>query len=78
MSKQDELLFWCKLQNAPFSSVDVATWGLNYFYMRARRTIQEFASDPNNPVRRIPDAECALRGLTKKGRARLAFYEISS
>lgn len=78
MSKKDELLAWCKFRIYPFSSVDVNNWGSDNYYLRARRTIQEFAIDPSIPVVRIPDMEAKLRGLTKNGRARLAFYEMSS
>ena len=77
MTKQDELLAWIKLFNRPFSSVEVNNYGSQNYFLRARRTIQEFALDPNIPVVRIPDMEAKLRGLTKNGRARLAYYEIA-
>jgi len=76
MTKKDELLFWCKSMTNPFSSVHVINWGVNNYYSRARRTIQEFALDPAIPIKRIPDGEAILRGLVKSGRAKLAFYEV--
>ena len=78
MTKKDELLAWCKSRGEPFSSVDVNNFGSESYYLRARRTIQDFAADPFIPVIRIPDMEARLRGLTKEGKARLAFYEISA
>jgi len=75
MSKKSDLLFWVKRFYRPYSSVEVNDYGSDNFYLRARRTVQDFAVDPKIPVRRIPDDEALLRGLTKKGCAKLAFYE---
>ena len=76
MSKKDELLYFCKSLLRPFSSVEVNDWGCKNFYLRSKRTVQEFAADLKVPIRRIPKEECIMRGLIKKGMAPLAFYEV--
>jgi len=59
-----------------FSSKDAVVVGLEIFYIRARRTVQEWVQEGR--LRRIPDFEARDRGLVKDGNAKLAWYEFNS
>ena len=76
MTKGKRLLNFIKSTAWPLSSVDIISWGLREYYLRALRTTRELAADPNIPVRRIPNSEAVLRGLVKKGNRTVAFYEV--
>lgn len=73
MTKENELLNWCK-EKRLFSYVDVLNWKPGNYYLRADRTIRDFVKE--GLLRRIPDAEAVLRGLRRSGRAALAWFEI--
>ena len=74
MSKKETLLQWCRYMNV-FSKVDIENWAIKNYYISAERRVREFAENPDIPIRRIPDIEATLRGLRKKGQAKVAWYE---
>lgn len=74
LSKEDELLSWCKSKKL-FNYVDVQNWNKEpHYYLRAERTIRDFVSE--GLLRRIPCEEAVLRGLVRKGNAPLAWFEV--
>lgn len=73
ITKEQELLEWCR-EKKLFSYVDVISWKESGYYIRAERTIRDFVSQ--GYLRRLPHQESILRGLIKKGRAALAWFEI--
>jgi hypothetical protein len=75
LTKQDALIHWAKHVQI-FNTVHVRQWGLDNFYIRADRTMREFAEQ--GMVRRLPDEEAILRGFRKKGQAPIALYEFVS
>lgn len=75
MSQTKEDLLWFRLLGKPhFSSVEVRRLGLDIAYARADRTVRAWAE--RGRLRRIPQDEAILRGLTDGGGASIAFYEI--
>jgi hypothetical protein len=74
VNKENELMEILKDKRV-FSSKDAVVAGLEIFYIRARRTVQEWAH--NGIIRRIPDFEAKERGLVKPGNANLAWYEFN-
>ena len=72
ITKQDALLGWMK-QNVYFSSVQLTQYGLDNYYLRAPRTARALAEQ--GIIRRIPDDEAMFRGLNKRGKKHIAWYE---
>lgn len=72
LSKEFKLLQWCRFKKI-FNYVDIRNYSLENFYLRADRTIRDFVNE--GKLKRISDEEAILRGLIKKGNARLAWFE---
>jgi len=71
LSKEDQLLRWCK-QNRIFSKAEVISFGAKNYYLRAERTIRDFVLQ--SIVRKIGKEECKRRNL----KGNMAWYEVVS
>jgi len=72
VSKKDQLYSWCRIKGV-FSSVDVHQWGLDNFYICAKRRVHEFVQR-GLKIRRLNDQEIKSMRLTKSGRSKIAWY----
>ena len=72
ITKEQGLKAWMKLRGY-FSSVDLARYALDNYYLRAGRTARNLAEQ--GIIRRIPDDEAMFRGLAKSGNKRIAWWE---
>ncbi len=75
-TKLDCLKDWCWSKKI-FSTNDVKRWGMENYYSSSDVRCRELARGVNPFLRSIPDDEAILRGLTKKGNAKVRFYEIA-
>ena len=69
LSKQKQLLRWCK-QKRIFSKADVIAYGTKNYYLRADRTIRDFVQQ--GIVRKLCKDECMQRNL----KGNMAWYEF--
>lgn len=76
-TKEQQLWRRLAMFRGPFSSHDVIRIGQNIYYQRADRTCRQWASASVGILRRISTSECVLKGLHKKGKANLAWWEIA-
>jgi hypothetical protein len=70
-SKSELLAEWMKKRQI-FSSVDLAHYSLENYYLRAPRTARDFCRE--GKIRRLTDWEKVTRGLVIKGRKNIAWY----
>ena len=75
-SKKEQLVRWMRVRHY-FSTADVVRWGVDNFYLRAKRTVRDIATevDINNPprVRKLSKDECLFRGF----KGRMGWYEYT-
>lgn len=69
LSKEKQLLKWCK-QKKTFSKAEVIAFGTKNYYLRADRTIRDFVRQ--GIVRKLAKDECIQRNLKGK----MAWYEF--
>ncbi|MBI4335212.1 MAG: hypothetical protein HY589_00990 [Candidatus Omnitrophica bacterium] len=69
LSKEKQLLRWCK-QKKTFSKAEVIAFGTKNYYLRADRTIRDFVRQ--GIMRKIGKDECIQRNLKGK----MAWYEF--
>lgn len=74
MTKQDQLLDWVKGRGI-VSAVDVRIWALENAYIRADRTMRDFA-ELGQKVRRLSDEEIDSMDLRKPGATRIAWWSV--
>lgn len=69
LSKEKQLLRWCK-QKKVFSKAEVIAYGTKNYYLRADRTIRDFVQ--RDIVRKLDKNECIQRNL----KGNMAWYEF--
>jgi len=69
LSKEKQLLRWCK-QKKVFSKAEVIAYGTKNYYLRADRTIRDFVQQ--GIVRKLDKNECIQRNL----KGNMAWYEF--
>ena len=67
-TKEHKLERYCRSKGF-FSKADLMRYGLDYFYLRAWRTVCSWVTE--GKARKLPADECIFRGLTGK----MAWYE---
>jgi len=70
--KKLDLYNWCRAKGI-FSSVDVHKWGLDNYYICAKRRVLEMVEEGKR-IRKLKDGEVKARGLHREGRQRTAWY----
>ncbi len=71
LSKEEQLLRWCR-QRGIFSKAEAIAYGTQNYYLRAERTIRDFVLQ--GIVRKIGKDECVRRNL----KGNMAWYEVVS
>jgi hypothetical protein len=71
LSKEEQLLRWCR-QRGIFSKAEVIAYGTKNYYLRAERTIRDFVLQ--GIVRKVGKGECIRRNL----KGNMAWYEVVS
>ncbi len=71
LSKEEQLLRWCR-QRGIFSKAEAIAYGTQNYYLRAERTIRDFVLQ--GIVRKVGKDECIRRNL----KGNMAWYEVVS
>ena len=71
-TKKEQLLSWMSGKKV-FSSVDVRVWGVENYHARADRDARDLAE--KGIIKRLTNQEAKERGLVKKNRAVIGWYE---
>lgn len=76
LTSSDKFWLWCK-EKKLFSSIDLAKYGYEFYYLRAGRTAREWCEGENPRLRRLTNEEKLFRGLWNKEHANIAYYELN-
>ena len=71
LSKEEQLLRWCR-QRGIFSKAEAIAYGTQNYYLRAERTIRDFVLQ--GIMRKVDKDECIRRNL----KGNMAWYEVVS
>lgn len=76
MTSSAKFWLWCK-QKKLFSSVDISKYAVQFYYLRANRSVREWCEGDNPRLLRLTTHEKIRRGLWDLRNANIAYYELN-